>query len=131
MRELISGDTIIRVRASNLALLYYQQEFGSDIVEATSAIYAKYINLVQSITGQKDVTKIDASKINYSSLDFSKLKLPGIDLLKIVWAMNKAQNTAESLQTPKFDEWLAKYDELKVSDIQQAALEEAADGFFR
>ena len=104
MKELNIGETKIRVRATPLALLYYKQEFKSDLLG--------------------DLVKMEAIKTDPSKLD-------SVALLQLIWAMAKAD--AHPSQFPSFEGWLSGLTgfDLTDKDLLSAALEEAADGFFR
>ena len=104
MKELNIGEQKVRVRATPLALLYYKQEFKSDLIG--------------------DLTKLEILKTDISKLD-------SVALLQLVWAMAKADTYPEKF--PSFIEWLSTLDGFDFSDsaLLSAALEEAADGFFR
>ena len=104
MKELTIGESQVRVRATPLALLYYKQEFKSDLLG--------------------DLVKMEAIKTDPSKLD-------SVALLQLIWAMAKAD--AHPKQFPSFEEWLSNLTGFDLSDttLLSAALEEAADGFFR
>jgi hypothetical protein len=134
MKEIKSGDTIIRVRGSNLALLYFHQEFKDDIVKATSRLYASFQSIAKSFLKGKTMAEIEnltVDSINLDEIDISAMMPNAIEVLKITWAMNKAQNAAESIQTPCFEQWLEKYPDLSALEIMKDVLEEAKLGFFR
>lgn len=102
MRELRIGEKEIRLRATPLALLYYKQEFGSDLLG----------DLIKMQDVAQDVSKIDT-----------------VTCLQFIWAMNKADNYGKPF--PSFEKWLAELDSIDFSDpsFLVAAVEEAADGF--
>jgi len=104
MKELNIGEQTVRVRATPLALLYYRQEFRSDLLG--------------------DLTKMEAIKTDPSKLD-------SVALLQLVWAMAKADAHPEKF--PSFEDWLSSLTGFDFSDptLLSAAMEEAADGFFR
>lgn len=103
MREIQIGDKEIRVRATPLALLFYKQEFGTDLIG----------DLVQMQDLMEDMTKFDS-----------------ITLLQIIWAMNKAD---DSKGFPSFEKWVAELECFDFTDaeVMLAVMEEATDGFFR
>jgi len=104
MRELVIGESKVRVRATPLALLYYKQEFKSDLLG--------------------DLVKMQVLTTDPSKLD-------SVALLQLIWAMAKADAHPERF--PSFEGWLSTLDGFDFSDseVLSAALEEAADGFFR
>lgn len=105
MRELKIGEKTIRVRATPLALLYYKQEFKTDLVG----------DMIKMRSIEKDPTQFDS-----------------IALLQIIWAMAKA-DAGPGNKFPSFSEWLSTLDSFDVTDydLLQAVMDEAADGFFR
>lgn len=101
MREIVVGEKTIRVRATPLALLYYKQTFGADLIG--------------------DMVKMKDLKEDPTSFD-------SVACLQLIWAMAKAD--AYGKQFPSFEVWLSGI-EIDFSDqsFLMAALEEAADGF--
>ena len=121
MRELKIGDQTVRVRATPLALLFYRQEFKSDLL-------GDLLKMVQSLVGMEAIIsgkgKVDFSKINLGAID-------SVAFLQLIWAMAKAD--AFGRQFPSFQEWVASLDsfDLFSGDTLTAVFEEAANGFFR
>lgn len=105
MKEINIADKKVRVRATPLALLYYKQEFGTDLV----GDMMKMQNL------EKDPTQFDS-----------------VALLQLIWAMAKA-DVGPGNKFPSFIEWLSGLERFDMSetDLMQAVMEEATDGFFR
>ncbi|MFZ5645817.1 MAG: hypothetical protein ACOY46_19850 [Bacillota bacterium] len=105
MREITIGKKQVRVRATPLALLYYQQEFDSDLVG----------DIVKMKGAEKDPSKFDS-----------------VVCLRITWAMAKA-DTGINNSFPDFLTWLSELDSFDLSnpELLKAVMEEAADGFFR
>lgn len=103
MREITIGEKQIRVRATPLALLYYHQEFKSD--------------LVGDLISMQEMAN-DPSQFN------------SIKMLQLIWAMNKADKPEGF---PSFEGWLSNLDSIDFGDgdMMTAAIEEAEDGFFR
>ncbi|MFE1630743.1 hypothetical protein ACFLFF_28780 [Brevibacillus reuszeri] len=104
MRELMIGDQQVRVRATPLALLYYKQEFKSDL----------FGDLVKMQHLVDDPSQIDS-----------------VAILQLIWAMAKAD--AYGKPFPSFYEWVGSLETIDFSDqaFLMTVLEEAADGFFR
>ncbi|MDO3680567.1 hypothetical protein [Paenibacillus ehimensis] len=104
MRELNIGEKTVRVRATPLALLFYKQEFKSDLIG--------------------DLLKLDKVRRDPSQLD-------SVSFLQLIWAMAKADAYGKSF--PSFVEWIASLDSFDLSDqdVLAAAMEEATSGFFR
>lgn len=105
MKEIHIGEQVVRVRATPLALLFYRQEFGSDLLG----------DLTKFEQVAKDPTKLDS-----------------VGLLQLIWAMAKADAGIGS-QFPSFQEWVAQLETFDVSDQEMlsAIMQEAANGFFR
>jgi hypothetical protein len=102
MREIKIGDKTVRVRASALALLFYKQEFKSDLLG--------------------DMVKMQGIESDPSQLDL-------VSCLQLVWAMAKADSYGKPF--PGFEGWLAGFDSFDISDpsFLLEALGEASDGF--
>jgi hypothetical protein len=124
MREIRSGDTVLRIRASSLAIFFYKQEFKADILRDFSRICKGWV--------ESDVIKKHkAGELNTADMTEVFNILPdGNDLLQIVWALNKAQNVSEKLPTPHFAEWVEKHD-LSILEILPDVISECMHGFFR
>ena len=103
MREITIGEKQIRVRATPLALLYYRQEFKTDLIG----------DLISMQEMSADPSQFDALKF-----------------LQLIWAMAKADNPKEA---PSFETWLGILDgfDFTDADVMTAVVEEATDGFFR
>lgn len=103
MREIFLGGKQIRLRATPLALLFYRQEFGTDLI-------GDFIGL-QVL--EEDMTQFD-------SLRF----------LQLIWAMNKAD---DAKGFPNFEGWLGQFEYIDFADqdLLLNVVEEATDGFFR
>lgn len=105
MREINIGEQVVRVRATPLALLFYKQEFKSDLLG--------------------DLAKMDAVEQDISRLDT-------VMFLQLIWAMAKAEQFGKG-EFPAFVNWVGTLDSFDISDVNilNAVLEEAANGFFR
>ena len=110
MKKVEINNKKIGLRASPMALLFYQQEFDSDLI----ADLAKF--------QEENMDKITAG-------DFSNFS--SVKLLQITWAMNKAANYPGEFKT--FEEWLESFDNFQVTNAQyiMGIIQEATDGFFR
>lgn len=104
MREISIGDKKVRVKATPLALLFYKQEFKTDLLG--------------------DLTKMEGIKEDKSKLDT-------VAMLQLIWAMAKADSYGEKF--PSFVEWVSQLESIDLSDKNfiVAAMEEATDGFLR
>jgi len=129
MKELNIGEQKVRVRATPLALLYYKQEFKSDLIGDLTKLAAIKKNVVGQPKDQSEGKDKDSEDKDKDYIDISKLDT--VALLQLVWAMAKADAHPEKF--PSFIEWLSSLDGFDFSDsaLLTAALEEAADGFFR
>ena len=103
MREITIGEKQIRVRATPLALLFYKQEFKTDLIG----------DLISMQEMANDPSRFDSIK-----------------MLQLIWAMNKADKPEGF---PSFEGWLSNLDSIDFGDgdMMTAAIEEATDGFFR
>lgn len=105
MKTIKIGGKEIGLKATPLALLYYRQEFKSDLIG--------------------DLLKMQAIADDPSALD-------SVALLQIAWAMNKAAE-GKGKTFPHFESWLEQFEYVDFSDADTmtAIMDEAADGFFR
>jgi len=119
MKELNIGETKVRVRATPLALLFYKQEFKSDLLGDLTKMADLWKKPVQKPEDQQRPEEIDLSKLD------------SVALLQLIWAMAKADAHPEKF--PSFEDWLSSLTGFDFSDptLLSAAMEEAADGFFR
>jgi hypothetical protein len=105
MRTVNIGGKDIGLKATPLALLYYRQEFKSDLIG--------------------DLLKMQAIADDPSALD-------SVALLQIAWSMNKA---AEGMGKafPHFESWLSQFEYVDFSDADTITeiMNEAMEGFFR
>ena len=109
MRTVKIGNKEIGLRATPLALLYYQQEFKKDLLAD-----------LMSLQAMAEIANGD-----YSGLD-------SIKILQLVYAMHKADKFGKK-QAPDFVSWLAKLDNIDFADqdFMLEVMDEAMDGFFR
>jgi hypothetical protein len=105
MRTVNIGGKDIGLKATPLALLFYRQEFKSDLIG--------------------DLLKMQKLAKDPSALD-------SVALLQIAWAMNKAAE-GKGKTFPHFEAWLTQFDYVDFSDVDTIAtiMEEAENGFFR
>ena len=105
MRNIKLGTKDIGLKASPLALLFYKQEFKSDLIG----------DLVKMAGLEKDMSRLDS-----------------VAVLQLVWAMNKAHN-GMGKSFPGFEKWLDGLDGVDFTDqeFMNAVIAEAEDGFFR
>jgi len=103
MREITVGGKQMRVRATPLALLYYRQEFKTDLIG----------DLISMQEMANDPSQFDSIK-----------------MLQLIWAMAKAD---DAKGFPSFEAWLSGMDSFDFADadIMTTVIEEATDGFFR
>ncbi|NTZ20936.1 hypothetical protein EXW96_26475 [Paenibacillus sp. JMULE4] len=121
MRELNIGDQTVRVRATPLALLFYKQEFKTDLL-------GDFLKMAQGMVGLQALSgsnqQLDLKDINLGQLD-------SVMFLQLIWAMAKAD--ALGKQFPSFVEWVSSFESFDLfdSEILTAVMEEATSGFFR
>ena len=110
MKKVEINDRKIGLRASPMALLFYQQNFDSDLIADLSKFQEENI---------EKITKGDFSNFN------------SVELLQMAWAMNKAAKYPE--QFPTFEEWLEQFESFQVTNAEfiMGIIQEATDGFFR
>ena len=110
MRTVTIGDKQIALRANPLALFYYRQAFGSDMMA--------------------DVMHLSQQMQKLGEGDFSGLDLVGI--FKVAYAMHK---TAEPNKVQmSFEEWLSQFDGFGLGEEENwvvDVVQEAIDGLFR
>lgn len=99
------GSQEVALKATPLALLFYKQEFGSDLLA--------------------DLAKFEQVQKNLANLDT-------VAILQLIWAMAKAANGLGK-PFPPFAKWLEGLDSIDFSDADliNAVVDEAANGFFR
>ncbi|TCN00862.1 hypothetical protein EV294_101312 [Paenibacillus sp. BK033] len=112
MRELKFGEQTVRVKATPLALLFYKQEFGGDLLA----------DMTKMAGGLKEEPEQEA---DISGLDT-------VAILQLIWAMAKA-DAFGGPSFPSFINWLGSFEDVDFTDesLLKGALEEAAHGFFR
>lgn len=105
MREVKFGEQTVRVRATPLALLFYKQEFKSDLLG----------DLIKMEKADKDISQLDS-----------------ITILQLTWAMAKA-DAGPVVKFPSFEMWLGELETFDISDSEAitSIMQEAMDGFFR
>jgi hypothetical protein len=110
MKNVTIGNKELGLRASPMALLFYQQNFNSDLI----ADLAKF--------QKENMDKIAKG-------DFSNFN--SVELLQMTWAMNKAAEYPDKF--PAFEEWLGSFNSFQVTNANYiiGIIKEATDGFFR
>lgn len=108
MRKVTLGGKELELRASPLALLFYRQAFGKDLI-------ADLVSL-QSLQG--------LAKGDFSGLDT-------VLLLQITYAMHRAAKPGTNV--PGFEQWLGELEYIDFGDTDWilGVAEEATEGFFR
>lgn len=81
-------------------------------------------------TGLKDDQSLMSSLLVLAA-NGGSTQIPGIPLMKVVWAMNRAENEAEESPTPAFDQWVERYDEFDFVSAFDDIYMEIRRGFFR
>lgn len=105
MREIEIDGKQVKVRANPLALLYYKQEFKSDLMG--------------------DLAKLDGIEKDPSKFD-------ALTFLRLTWVMAKT-GSDKPANFPGFEAWLRSLDSFDFNDETMLGeiMAEAADGFFR
>jgi len=108
MRTVKIGDKELGLRATPLALLYYKQEFDTE--------------LISDLVSLQDMAGIEDGDFS----NFDSLKI-----LQICYAMNKADNFGK--QFPGYEKWLSELNSIDFAneDFMMGVISEASDGFFR
>ena len=110
MRTVTIGDKQIALRANPLALFYYRQAFGQDMMAAVMELQSK----MQRV-GEGD----------YFSLDM-------VGIFQLAYAMHKAAELNKVQMS--FEEWLSQFDGLGLGEEENWVVDvaqEAIDGLFR
>jgi|LFRM01.1.fsa_nt_gb hypothetical protein len=110
MRTVTIGDKQIALRANPLALFYYRQAFGQDMVAAVMELQSK-----MQLVGQGD----------FSGMDM-------IGIFQLAYAMHKAAEPNKVQMS--FEEWLGHFDGLGLGEEENwvvDVVQEAIDGLFR
>lgn len=121
MREVQIGDKILRLRGSTLSLLYYQQEFGRDLLG----------DMVGMMTGMAGFQALaNGGTVDPSKLDFSRLD--SVAILRLVWTLARTV-AGTGGQFPSFVRWLEENEDINIfdPDLLTAVMEEAKKIFFR
>jgi len=122
MREITIGDQQVKIRASNVALLFYKQEFSSDLITD----FIKMLNVsTMKFDGEGD-PQLDATDIEdmLSRIDF-------VYIFQIAWAMAKAEALGKQ-DFPSFPTWFDSFPPgvaLEENTLSEIMLEASA-GFF-
>jgi hypothetical protein len=125
MREVQIGDKSIRLRGSSLSLLYYQQEFGRDLVGDLSSMITSIVGTEVVKGGNFDASKFNVSAINFSAID-------SVAILRLIWVLART-DAGKTGRFPSFEQWLAENEEISIfdDDLLSAVMEEAPKCFFR
>lgn len=103
MRIIKIGEKEVGLKATPLALLYYRQEFKTDL------------------TGDL---------MNMKGLEKDPSKMDSVQILQMTWAMAKA-NEGIGKKFPDFEKWVSELNEFDFTELIPVILEEAMNGFFR
>lgn len=120
MQEIRIGDKTVRLRGSTLSLLYYQQEFGRDLLGDLAGMISGMVG-VEALQGKQ----VDMSKVNMASLDT-------VAILRLIWTLART-DVGTTGQFPSFVSWLEENEDIDILDgeLLKAAFEEAKKCFFR
>lgn len=159
MREIKSGDIILRIRGTSMIIYYYRKEFNKDLIKEVINVQNKQKESAVEVLQILEDMNIDTNRLIENSLDnkkyledklkedisvltkhahvIEKLKegaeTPIFETLEFAWVMNKAQLIAEEKanEIRPFEQWLAQYQDIKILDIQKDVMEELQAGIFR
>jgi len=101
MTALTSNNKAIHIRATFVARLYFVQEFGCELQDSLKVILDKS-------SSDNDVER---------------------ESLKLIWAMNKAENRANGKSTANFKQWLESCNDFNFCDYYKDFLTEVSNGF--
>lgn len=120
MQEINIGDKTVRLRGSNLSLLYYQQEFGRDLIGDLT----KMITSMVSAEALK-IGRVDPEDMNLAAFD-------SVSLLRLIWTLARTA-AGPTGNFPSFDVWLQENEELDLlnGELLQTVFAEAQRAFFR
>jgi hypothetical protein len=134
MKVVKMGEKEIGLKATPLALLYYKQEFKTDLIGDLIKLAGNLAKSGGDLIRLAELAEKGSNEINVNDLDLDAIaaELDTVVILKLVWAMNKASE-GPGRSFPGFESWL---DGLEVFDLTDKAfignvLAEAMDGFFR
>lgn len=106
------------------------KEFGR-IQDINNVSQAEALDILDK-TGLKDDPNLMSSLLILSA-NGGSTQLPIMSVMKITWAMNKAENEAAQpkIQTHAFDQWVEQYDEFDFDAVFDDIYMEIQRGFFR
>lgn len=134
MRIVKMGEKEIGLKATPLALLYYKQEFKTDLLGDLIKLAGNLAKSGGDLIRLAELAEKSSNEVNINDLDLDAIaaELDTVTILKLVWAMNKASE-GPGKAFPNFEAWL---DDLEVFDLTDqtfigAVMQEAMNGFFR
>jgi hypothetical protein len=134
MKTVIMGSKEIGLKASPLALLYYKQEFKTDLLGDLIKLAGNLAKSGGDLIRLAQLAEKSNNEVAIDEIDLDAIaaELDTIAILKLVWAMNKA-SVGPGKQFPEFERWL---EDLEVFDLADrtfigTVMKEAMDGFFR
>lgn len=134
MKTVKMGEKEIGLKATPLALLYYKQEFKTDLLGDLIKLAGNITKSGEDLIKLAELAEKSSNEVNINDLDLDAIaaELDTVAILKLVWAMNKASE-GPGKSFPNFEAWL---DNLEVFDLTDQTfignvMKEAKDGFFR
>jgi hypothetical protein len=134
MRIVKMGEKEIGLKATPLALLYYKQEFKTDLLGDLIRLAGNLAKSGGDLIKLAELAEKSSNEVNINDLDLDAIaaELDTVAILKLVWAMNKTSE-GPGKSFPNFEAWL---DNLEVFDLTDqtfigTVMREAMDGFFR
>jgi hypothetical protein len=134
MQTVKMGEKEIGLKASPLALLYYKQEFKTDLLGDLIKLAGNLAKSGGDLIRLAELAEKSSNEVNINDLDLDAIaaELDTVAILKLVWAMNRASE-GPGKAFPGFESWL---EGLEVFDLTDQTfignvMKEAMDGFFR
>lgn len=134
MRIVKMGEKEIGLKASPLALLYYKQEFKTDLLGDLIKLSGNLAKVGGDLIKLAELAEKGNNDVNMNDLDLDAIaaELDTVAILKLVWAMNKASE-GPGKPFPGFESWLEGLEVFDLTDqtFIGMVMREAMDGFFR
>ena len=134
MKTVKMGEKEIGLKATPLALLYYKQEFKTDLLGDLIKLAGNLAKSGGDLIKLAELAEKGNNDVNINDLDLDAIaaELDTVAILKLVWAMNKASE-GPGKPFPGFESWLEKLEVFDLTDqtFIGTVIREAMDGFFR
>lgn len=134
MKTVKMGEKEIGLKATPLALLYYKQEFKTDLLGDLIKLAGNLAKSGGDLIKLAELAEKGNNDVNINDLDLDAIaaELDTVAILKLVWAMNKASE-GPGKAFPGFESWLEGLEVFDLTDqtFIGMVMREAMDGFFR